>query len=125
MLQVPLWGDRGALLGCFERPAGILGVPVWEPHGGPTWSGHPFGVLRVPLGDVWGAWVIREPFWGALSAQLGSLGLPYGILQVPVLSGLLGAPIQGAHLIEVPIWGAPAAHLGSFGCPFGMPGVPT
>uniref|UniRef100_A0A8C0BHN5 long-chain-fatty-acid--CoA ligase n=1 Tax=Buteo japonicus TaxID=224669 RepID=A0A8C0BHN5_9AVES len=63
----------------------------------------------------------RDPFWGALSTQLGSSGLPYGILQVPVLSGILGAPVLDAQDAP-PIWGP---YLGCDRCPSGVLWVPV
>lgn len=50
-----------------------------------TWTGHPFGVLRVPIWDPWGSHMGYSECWSC----------------------------WGPHLIKVPTWNPLRAHLGS------------
>lgn len=122
MLQVPLRGDQGAFLGCFECPAGIrgglfgismgvclVGTPLWGAQGAPRGCmeclgdqgpllgcfEYPTGILGAPIWDTPGA----SPVWDPWGTRPGCPGCP------PNLGSL-------SEVQPVPIWGPLGARLG-------------
>lgn len=80
-----------------------------------TWTGHPFGVLRVPIWDPWGSHMGYSECWSCWGPHL---------IKVPIWDLQRTQPWRpGAHSIRIHIWGPSGDHMGSLRNPSVMPWV--